>query len=168
MTRSLLLPPPVVLLVLGGGRYSSLWRCGCPGFPAVRRRQCSRVGSCVCHCVVHATGVGCTTAPRCSVLSRPSCGALVAGESGCKHGWSARCFSGASSVSLAGYPLAKVVGMLLVTLGAWTVAVAGLSPFNLPLVVAVWMVLLAGGWTAWMKLGRPTDDMRARISWRGW
>jgi len=172
VTRSLLLPPPVVLLVLGGGPLLlalALWLSGLP--------QRFAVGSAAGLGLVFVT-VWFMQPELVAPLLRDVQSFLdplvvrwwLVSQAASMAGLPV-VFLALRRFPLAGYPLAKVVGMLLVTLGAWTVAVAGLSPFNLPLVVAVWMVLLAGGWTAWMKLGRPTDDMRARISWRvlvGW
>ncbi len=166
--RSMLLPPPVVLLVLGGSLLLLtlvLWLTGLP--------QRFAVGS--------AAGLGLVFVTVWFVqpeLVAPLLQDIQSFLDPLVVRWwlvsQAASMVGLPVVllalrrfPLAGYPLAKIVGMLLVTLGAWTVAVAGLSPFNLSLVVAVWAVLLVGGWAAWVKLGRPTDDMRARISWRG-
>jgi YYY domain-containing protein len=47
---------------------------------------------------------------------------------------------------LAGYPLAKPLGLLLIAWAAWLLSVAGLAPFDSPAVLAVAAALAAAAW----------------------
>ncbi|MFQ3662409.1 MAG: DUF2298 domain-containing protein [Chloroflexaceae bacterium] len=67
---------------------------------------------------------------------------------------------------LGGYPLAKIIGLLLITLGSWAVAVAGLAPFGVPLVVTLWLGLLLAGWGAWARARRQGDVPPLQLAWR--
>lgn len=72
---------------------------------------------------------------------------------------------------LGGYPLAKIIGLFLVTLGSWVIAVAGVAPFGLPLVATLWFGLLLGGWGAWVRAGHAGNPALPRLGWRavaGW
>ncbi|NCC37381.1 MAG: hypothetical protein EOM24_36020, partial [Chloroflexia bacterium] len=54
------------------------------------------------------------------------------------------------SLPLAGYPLAKILGLLLVTLVAWVGALGGLAPFEVPLVIGALLVVALVGIGAWI------------------
>ncbi|MCX7789769.1 MAG: DUF2298 domain-containing protein, partial [Chloroflexaceae bacterium] len=72
---------------------------------------------------------------------------------------------------LAGYPLAKIIGLFLITLGSWAIAVSGLAPFGAPLVATLWLGLLLGGWGAWALTSRAGNPPPPRLAWRavaGW
>ncbi len=73
---------------------------------------------------------------------------------------------------LGGYPLAKIIGLFLITLGSWAIAVAGVAPFRLPLVATLWFGLLPGGWgAAWVRARRAGNPPLPRLTWRavaGW
>lgn len=72
---------------------------------------------------------------------------------------------------LGGYPLAKIIGLFLITLGSWAIAVAGVAPFGPPLVATLWFGLLLGGWGAWVRAARANNLPLPRLTWRavaGW
>jgi len=72
---------------------------------------------------------------------------------------------------LGGYPLAKIIGLFLITLGSWAIAVAGVAPFGLPLVATLWLGLLLGGWGGWAWASRAGHPPPPRLAWRalaGW
>ncbi|MBP1466639.1 hypothetical protein EYB53_013065 [Candidatus Chloroploca sp. M-50] len=74
------------------------------------------------------------------------------------------------SLPLAGYPLAKILGLLLVTLVAWVGALAGLAPFEVPLVIGALLVVALVGIGAWIIAQRRGLDW-PRLNWQaivGW
>ncbi|MGQ9926452.1 MAG: DUF2298 domain-containing protein [Chloroflexaceae bacterium] len=71
---------------------------------------------------------------------------------------------------LGGYPLAKIIGLFLISLGSWAIAVTGVAPFGLLLVATLWLGLLLGGWSLWVRASRAGNPP-ARLTWRalaGW
>ncbi|NCC33321.1 MAG: hypothetical protein EOM24_15085, partial [Chloroflexia bacterium] len=74
------------------------------------------------------------------------------------------------SLPLAGYPLAKILGLLLVTLVAWVGAIAGLAPFEGPLVIGALLVVALVGIGAWIIAQRrglawPRLNWQAIVGW---
>jgi YYY domain-containing protein len=68
------------------------------------------------------------------------------------------------ALPLAGYPLARTVGLLLVTLVAWMLAMTGRVPFGLPLVLVSSVLIGAMSGAAWWWARR----CQLSLEWPGW
>jgi YYY domain-containing protein len=68
------------------------------------------------------------------------------------------------ALPLAGYPLAKVMGLLLLTLVVWVIALSGLLPFGLPLILGAWLAMGIAGMAIWWWIQRQG----IRLGWPGW